>query len=281
MDWTEQRPWGRFKNLLDTEYTKVKLLEVDPGEMEAVLRREGASIAVVMPGTVNYRTGEACDIPALVRAGHAAGCTVGFDLAHGAGNLELKLHDWNVDFAAWCSYKFLNGGPGAPGGVFVHERHHGNPSLPRLEGWWGHDKKRRFRMEPDFSAIPTAEAWQLSNPPILSMAALRASLELFDRVGMKSLLKTRELLTTTLERELRTLPRGFVEVLTPSDPARRGAALSLRVRGAKAMVDRLKRDGVLADFREPDVIRVAPVPLYNTVEDIIRFVAILRRYAEK
>jgi kynureninase len=214
----------------------------------------------------------------ITRAAHAKGCRVGFDLAHAAGNLELKLHDWGCDFAVWCSYKYLNAGPGAIAGAFVHERHARDGKLPRFSGWWGHDKKTRFQMGPDFHAIPGAEGWQLSNPPILQLAALRASMEIFDEATMPKLRKKSEQLTTYLETELRALPSGTVEIITPRESASRGCQLSLRVKNGKSLVEKLGKGGVFCDFREPDVMRVAPTPLYNRFSDVDRFVDILRNH---
>ena len=212
---------------------------------------------------------------------HAKGCVVGFDLAHAAGNLVLRLHDWNVDFAVWCTYKYLNSGPGSVGGCFVHERHGMRQDLPRLAGWWGHDKESRFRMEPGFRPIPGAEGWQLSNPPILSLAAIRASLDVFTEAGGMEPLREKSLrLTAYLEWLLRRELGDSVEILTPADPHRRGCQLSLRVKSSasgRTVFEKLEASGVTCDWREPDVIRVAPVPLYNRYEEVHRFVEILRR----
>ncbi len=252
------------------------ILEIRPREGEDTIRHEDLlqmihehrdSLALVMLGNVNYLTGQAFDIPSITRAAHEAGAYCGWDLAHGAGSLVLNLHDSNADFAVWCSYKYLNSGPGALAGCFVHERHHGDPSIPRFEGWWGQNKKTRFLMGPRFDPIPTVEAWQLSNPPIFQLAAMRASLEIFDRVGMKALRQYSEELMSRLES--RVLATGVIQVVTPSDPAQRGSHLSIRVPGdPRAWVGRLEKMGVIADAREPDIIRVAPVPLYTRVEDV-------------
>ncbi len=254
------------------------LLKV-PVSTEAVLDAidtHGASIAVVWLGQVNYLTGYAFDVRAITAAAHARGCLIGVDLAHGIGNLELHLHDDDVDFATWCSYKYLNAGPGGISGVYIHERHALNPAQFRLAGWWGHDKASRFEMGPDFRAIPGAEGWQVSNPPILQLAALRASLDLFDRARMPRLRRKSERLVAFLELGLRTeLPE--VEIATPSDPSRRGNQLSLRIPAApRALTRTLRRRGVICDFREPNVVRVAPVPLYTRFRDVYRFVGILR-----
>lgn len=245
-----------------------------------VLERDGASIALVLLPGVQYYTGEAFDIEAIARLAHAQGCVAGFDLAHAAGNLVLRLHDWDVDFAVWCTYKYLNSGPGSVGACFVHERHGRRGDLPRLAGWWGHDKASRFRMEAGFRPIPGAEGWQLSNPPILSLAAIRASLDVFmEAGGMEPLREKSVRLTGYLEGLLRTKVGDAVEILTPADPDRRGCQLSLRVTASgsgKRVFERLEASGVTCDWREPDVIRVAPVPLYNRYEEVWRFVEILK-----
>jgi len=265
------------------------ILELEPREGEALLRhedilatiaREGDRIALVVLGNPNYLTGQVFDVEAITKAGHAKGCKVGFDFAHGAGNLELALHAWGPDFAVWCNYKYLNAGPGGLAGCFVHERHANDRGLPRLAGWWGHDKATRFQMGPEFVPIAGAEGWQLSNPPILQLAALRASMEIFDRATMKALRAKSEKLTGYLEELLRAIPGEPVTIVTPTNPRERGCQLSLRVRGAaKALQARLVEAGVIVDFREPDVIRAAPTPLYNRFVDVHRFAQILRQHA--
>ena len=225
-----------------------------------------SEIALVLIGTPNYLTGRAYDVPALVRAAHAHGALIGLDLAHGAGNLELRLHEWGPDFAAWCNYKYLNAGPGGLGGVFVHERH-ASSDLPRFEGWWGHDKARRFEMEPRFTPIPGAEAWQLSNPPILQMAALRASMELFDRATMPALRRKGDKLTSYLQWLLKDF-----EILTPPQ---RGSMLTVRMRNAQAVVASLAKRGAIVDFRPPDIVRITPAPLYNSFADVQRLAALI------
>ena len=262
------------------------LLELTPHEFESTLRtediidvieREGETIAAIMLGGVNYYTGQAFDMKAITEAGHKAGAIVGFDLAHAAGNIELKMHDWGVDFAAWCSYKYLNGGPGSVGGAFVHERYATSFDLPRFAGWWGHHKESRFLMGPEFNPLAGAEGWQLSNPPILQMAALRASLEIFEEAGMSALTEKSRKLTGYLESLIDNIGDERISVITPRDPEQRGCQLSIRVRGGdKSLYDRLTSKGVFADWREPDVIRVAPVPLYNSFSDVYEFANILR-----
>lgn len=263
------------------------MIELAPREGESTLRtddiletieREGDSIALILLGGVNYYTGQAFDMAAITEAGHRKGCVVGFDLAHAAGNLELHLHDWNVDFAAWCSYKYLNGGPGAVGGAFIHEKHSQSFDLPRFAGWWGHDKETRFLMGPEFHPMTGAEGWQLSNPPIFQMAALRASLEIFDGAGMSNLRAKSEKLTGYLEYLLSEIADERISVITPNDPKQRGCQLSIRVRNAdKTLFNAITERGVFADWREPDVIRVAPVPLYNSFADVFRFAEILKK----
>ncbi len=255
------------------------IIELKPREGETTLRtedieeyleREGEKVALVMLGGVNYYTGQAFEMEKITAAGHAQGCVVGFDLAHGAGNLLLNLHDWDVDFAVWCTYKYLNSGPGGVSGCFVHERHAFDPDLPRFAGWWGNDPGTRFEMPREFVPQRGAAGWQLSNAQILPMAAHWAALQLFDRAGMKALREKSEKLTGYLEYLLNER-EGF-EILTPSDPAQRGCQLSIRIgEDAKAMVGRLMERGIIADYRVPDVIRVAPVPMYNSFEDVWRF----------
>ena len=242
-------------------------------DLEELFAQEGDQIALVLMGGVNYYTGQAYDLPRITALGHHHGAIVGFDLAHAAGNLPLQLHDSGADFAAWCSYKYLNAGPGSLSGVFIHERHAHDTSLPRFAGWWGHDKDSRFNMPDDFRPIPGAEGWQLSNPPILPMAALRASLDLFREAGMDRLVAKSRRLTGYLEMLVHHLEDDRFTIITPSDPDQRGCQLSIRVAGADRQVfERLNGNGVIADWREPDVIRLAPVPLYNSFEDIYRFV---------
>ena len=205
------------------------------------------------------------------------GCRVGFDLAHAAGNLKMSLHDWGVDFAAWCGYKYLNGGPGAPSGAFIHERYLGRIDFPRFEGWWGHEKSSRFQMPKDFKPLNTAEAWQISNPPILSMAALLASLEIFHEAGMNQLQQKSEKLTSYLELLLKSELKDHITIITPVSVKGRGCQLSIRLNNPNInIIDILHEKGVVCDWRDPDVLRVAPVPLYNTFDDCYQFVHILK-----
>jgi kynureninase len=242
-------------------------------DVVGLIEQHHDELALVLMDSVNYYTGEFLDIPAITTAAQRHGITAGFDLAHAAGNVPLALSDWGVDFAVWCSYKYLNGGPGCVAGCFVHERHGlaADPP-PRMAGWWGHDKASRFKMGPDFVPIPGAEGWQLSNPPLFSLAALLASLELFSEAGMESLRAKSEQLTGFLDRNLRELFPEAVEVITPADPARRGCQLSVRVKhDARETFAALLKHGVICDWREPDVIRLAPVPLYNRFADVVRY----------
>ncbi|MBS1797674.1 MAG: kynureninase [Acidobacteria bacterium] len=266
------------------------LIELAPRAGENCLRTEdieqtiadhAGEIALVLLGGVNYYTGQAFEMERIAQAGHAAGAVVGFDLAHAAGNIPLDLHDWDVDFAAWCSYKYLNSGPGGIAGVFVHERHADRFDLPRFAGWWGHDQRTRFLMDDRFVPMRGAEGWQLSNPPIFQMAALRASLELFAEAGMPRLREKSLKLTGYLEFLLGAIRDDRIEVITPSDPSSRGCQLSIRVKNSdKSLFETLTKKGVVADWREPDVIRVAPVPLYNSFRDVWKFAEILRESLE-
>jgi kynureninase len=246
-------------------------------DIERTMAENAGSIALILLGGVNYYTGQAFDMRRIAEAGHLAGAVVGFDLAHAAGNIELQLHDWNVDFAAWCSYKYLNAGPGGVAGCFVHERHAERFELPRFAGWWGHDKETRFLMPPRFVPMRGAEGWQLSNPPIFQLAALRASLDIFAEAGMRALTEKSRRLTGYLEFLLNRIQDSRITIITPANEIERGCQLSIRVRDAdkklfKALTDR----GVIADWREPDVIRAAPVPLYNSFADVYRFAEILK-----
>ncbi|HEY3645955.1 MAG TPA: kynureninase [Gammaproteobacteria bacterium] len=248
-------------------------------EVEAVLATEGGKIALVMLPGVQYYSGQAFDLKRITAAAHRAGCKIGFDLAHAVGNLALQLHDAGPDFAVWCNYKYMNSGPGAVAGCFVHERHAHAFDLPRLAGWWGHDKTSRFRMGPEYAPMAGAEGWQLSNPPVLGLAPLHASLDIFDEAGMPALREKSLKLTGYLEHLLKEKLAEHIDVLTTADPAQRGCQLSLRLHkgrdAARQVFERLEEAGVTSDWREPDVIRVAPVPLYNTYMDVFRFVEIL------
>ncbi len=244
--------------------------------IEEVLQKHGHEIALIMIGGVNYYTGQAYPIREITRLGHQHGCMVGFDLAHAAGNLALNLHDDGPDFAAWCSYKYLNSGPGALSGCFVHERHHNNDGIPRFAGWWGHDKQTRFKMGDTFAPIHTAEAWQLSNPPIFQMAAINASLDIFAEAGIDRLRQKSERLTGYLQTLLDAENSPYIEVITPRDTQQRGCQLSIRVRNSdKSLFTWLTKQHVVADWREPDVIRIAPVPLYNSFRDVWHFSRLL------
>ncbi len=256
------------------------LLAIEPHveEFERILAEQGDTVAVVFLSAVNFLTGQWLDVPRLAEMAQRHGAVFGLDLAHAAGNVPLCLHDWNVDFAVWCSYKYLNAGPGAVAGCFVHSRHGHDLALPRLAGWWGNDPATRFRMqlEPTFVPRPGADGWQLSNPPILSLAPLRASLALFDQAGMAALRAKSERLTGYLLDLLETLPPGRCQVLTPRPAAQRGAQVSLRIGDRpRAAQKGLESAGVVCDFREPDVIRAAPVPLYNTFGEVWQFVQVL------
>ncbi|MFD2416250.1 kynureninase [Amycolatopsis pigmentata] len=265
------RSQARFHGL-DPDATVVRL---DSGEIPDFLAREGNTVALLLLGGVNYLTGELLDIPAITTAAHAAGAMVGWDLAHAAGNVPLRLHEWAPDFAAWCSYKYLNAGPGAVAGAFVHERHLGDAGLPRFEGWWSTEEATRFEMSPVSRPPSTVDAWQVSNPPILAMSPVRTSLAIFDEVGMETLRARSIRLTGYLESLLdEFVPAG---VLTPRDPARRGCQLSLQVADADEVTKRLRAEhGVCADARRPDVVRLAPVPLYSSYHDCWRAATALK-----
>ncbi len=241
-------------------------------DVEAVLQTQGPEIALVLLAGVNFLTGQVLDVERLTAAAQRQGCTVGVDLAHAAGNLPLRLHDWNIDFGVWCSYKYLNAGPGAVAGCFVHERHGRDPDLPRLAGWWGNDPATRFAMPSAFVPRPGADGWQVSNPPILSLAPLRASLALYEEATMPALRAKSERLTGYLQFLLDRFPPGRFETVTPREPGRRGCQLSLLVHDRPREVLReLEARGIICDFREPNILRVAPVPLYNTFEDVWTF----------
>jgi len=263
------------------------IIELKPRSGERTLRhedilqtieQEGESVALILLGNVNYLTGQAFDMQAITKAGRANGCAVGFDLAHAVGNLELKLHDWAPDFAVWCNYKYLSGGPGTVGGCFVHERHLTDSSLPRFAGWWGHNKDTRFKMGPRFDPIPAAEGWALSTPLLFQLASVRAALEIFDEVGMSKLRTKSDLLTGYLEYLIKENLSDICTIVTPQDRKQRGAQLSLCVKATdpQSVLQRLLSSGVVCDFRQPDVIRAAPAPLINRFEEMKNFVTILR-----
>ncbi|MCI5082747.1 MAG: kynureninase [Saprospiraceae bacterium] len=246
-------------------------------DIQQVIEEQGDEIALIMFGNPNYYTGQFFNMKQIAEWGHAKGCMVGFDCAHGAGNRPLHLHESGIDFAVWCTYKYLNSGPGSLAGCFVHERHAHDKTMPRFEGWWGHNKETRFGMRDGFEPIPGVEAWQLSNPPILSMAAVKASLDIFAQAGIENLRKKSIQLTGFLEYLVNALKDDRIKIITPTNPDERGCQLSIQVRNAdKSLYEQITAKGVIADWREPDVIRVAPVPLYNTFEEVYRFVEILK-----
>lgn len=250
---------------------------VNYDDLEAILEAQGHEIALVMIGGVNYYTGQFFDLKRITQLGHQYGCMVGFDCAHGAGNVKLDLHDSGADFAVWCTYKYLNSGPGSLGGCFVHERHAYNKNLNRFAGWWSHNKETRFKMRDEFDQLPGAEGWQLSNPPILSMAAIRASLDMFAEVGMEKLTEKSKHLTSYFEFLINDLNNKDIKVITPSNPNERGCQLSIQVKNAdKTLHHQLTKAGIISDWREPDVIRCAPVPLYNSYEDVYKLVEKLK-----
>ncbi|MEC8603700.1 MAG: kynureninase [Bacteroidota bacterium] len=268
---------------------KNAIVEVGPREGEFLIREEdifnkinelGDSLAMIMIGGVNYFTGQVFPMKEITQLGHSVGATVGFDLAHGVGNIPLSLNEWNVDFAAWCGYKYLNSGPGGASGYFIHEKHVKNKDLVRFAGWWGHDKNDRFLMSDQFKPIETAEAWQLSNAPIFSLAAHLASLEIFDEVGMNALRQKSVQLTRFQEFIINDISERNahinLEIITPKDPNKRGCQLSIVAHGqGKSLFEKISKKGVVSDWREPNVIRIAPVPLYNSFVDAFNFGKIL------
>jgi kynureninase len=258
-----------------TPRTDEKLLRTE--DLEQILETQGEEIALLLIGGVNYYTGQYLDLKKIAALGHAKGCKVGIDLAHGAGNIQPELHDTGVDFAAWCTYKYLNAGPGSLGGVFVHERYAHDKTLKRFAGWWSQNKATRFNMRQPLDITPGAEGWQLSNPPILSMAAIKAALDLFNEVGMNKLREKSIKLTGYLEFLIKGLNHAQIEIITPSDSNQRGCQLSIQVKNAnKDLHKKLTEQHVITDWREPDVIRCAPVPFYNSFEDVFRMVEILK-----
>jgi len=263
------------------------IIELIPREGEYTLRTEDIiakinehkdDLAIVMMGGVNYYTGQAYDMEAITKAGHAVGANVGFDCAHAAGNLNLQLHDWDVDFAVWCTYKYLNSGPGGTSGVFVNERHGNNPDLIRFAGWWGHDEKERFQMKKGFKPMEGAAGWQLSNAQIFPMAIHKASLTLFDQAGIENLRAKSETLTAYLEFILSNYS-DYLTIITPKTPADRGCQLSIIVKeNGKKLFDYLEANGIMPDWREPNVIRMSPVPMYNSFEDVYQIGEVLKTY---
>lgn len=248
---------------------------IETEDILQLIRDNADETSMLMFAGVNYYTGQFFDIEAITKECHKHNIIAGFDLAHATGNVVLKLHDWNVDFAAWCSYKYLNAGPGGIAGAFVHEKHK-NHDGPRFEGWWGTDKKTRFLMKPQFDAMEGVEAWQLSNPPIFQLAALNSSLEIFNEVGIEKLREKSEKLSNYIDYLLSTLDSDKIQVITPKNLKERGCQLSLRINNGKSVFNRLMEEGVIADWREPDVIRIAPVPLYNSFSDIYKFYKIIK-----
>ena len=251
----------------------------------AKIEEVGEELALVLIGGVNYYTGQVFDMKTITAAGRKAGAYVGWDLAHAAGNVKLELHDWNVDFAAWCSYKYMNSGPGNASGCFVHEKHHQDADLPRFAGWWGHNKERRFKMEPTFDPVHGADGWQVSNLPVLSLAPYLASVDMFDEIGMDVLIEKRNLITSYLEFILQEIDKevdSTFEIITPSNPAERASQLSVLLHGeGRSLFDYLMENGVITDWREPNVIRLAPVPLYTSFADMYEFGQILKSGIQK
>mgnify|MGYP001269035680 FL=1 len=290
----EAKAFPSDQYILETQVTHhglnpdTEIIEISPREGEELIHEEdilaaiketGDELALVMIGGVNYYTGQLFDMKTIADAGHAVGAKVGFDLAHAAGNINLQLHDWNLDFAAWCTYKYLNSGPGGVSGIFIHERHATNKELIRFGGWWGQDKETRFLMEKGFDPIPTAEGWQHSNAPVMLMAPLNASLDLFEEAGMAAIGKKRDDITAFLEFVINDIKSDKVEfeIITPTDKTKRGAQLSIAAKGqGKKLFDTLTERNVIADWREPNVIRIAPAPLYNSYEDCWKFGQILK-----
>jgi kynureninase len=272
------------------------IVEISPRLGEELIQLEdiiskiqelGDELALVMFGGVNYYTGQLFDMQKITSAAHAVGAIAGFDLAHAAGNITLKLHDWDVDFATWCGYKYLNSSPGGVSGIFVHERHANNPTLPRFSGWWGHNKEARFQMEKGFQPLAGAEGWQLSNAPVLSMAVHLAALEIFEEAGMDRIGDKRDLMTSFLEFIIETVAaknkeKCDFELITPKDKNQRGSQLSIKLNGKGiTFFNYITKQGVIADWREPNVIRLAPVPLYTRYEDCFYFGQILEEALAK
>ena len=251
-----------------------ELLELE--DLKSILDSQGDEVALLLIGGVNYYTGQYLDIKKIAELGHAKKCMVGIDLAHGAGNIQPNLHNSSIDFAAWCTYKYLNSGPGSLSGLFVHEKHAQRKDLPRFAGWWNHNKETRFNMRQPFDVMSGAEGWQLSNPPILSMAAIKSSLDIFEKVGMDALVKKSKKLTGFFEYLVNEIASDTIKIITPTNPNERGCQLSLQVKNAdKNLHKKLTENNIITDWREPDVIRCAPVPMYTSFEDVYHMVTIL------
>ena len=256
--------------------TNENLLRIE--DLQEIIKKSGDEIALILVGGVNYYTGQLLDLKKIAKIGHSKGCKVGIDLAHGVGNVNLKLHESGIDFAAWCTYKYLNSGPGSLGGIFVHNKHKKNKSLKRLTGWWGQNKSKRFKMREELDISNGAEGWQLSNPAILSMAAIKASLELFRKVGMNKLRMKSIKLTGYLEYLILKMNNKNIDIITPKDPNQRGCQLSIKLNNSnKSLHQNLRLNNVITDWRDPNVIRCAPVPFYNSYQDVYNFVKILRK----
>lgn len=257
-----------------------ELLRIE--DLEEIVTNKGNEIAMLLIGGVNYYTGQFLDLKRIAEIGHAKNCIVGIDLAHGAGNVQPNLHDSGVDFAAWCTYKYLNAGPGSLAGLFVHEKHAQNKDLPRFAGWWNHNKATRFNMRMPFDVMEGAEGWQLSNPPILSMAAILASLDIFEEVTMDALRQKSEKLTGYFEFLINEIGSEDIKIITPKNPKERGCQLSIQVKNAdKSLHQKLTEKHIITDWREPNVIRCAPVPMYNSFEDVYQMVKILSSILSK
>ena len=256
--------------------TNENLLRIE--DLKEIIKKNGDEIALILVGGVNYYTGQLLDLKKITQIGHSKGCKVGIDLAHGVGNVNLKLHESGIDFAAWCTYKYLNSGPGSLGGIFVNNKHKKNKSLKRLTGWWGQNKSKRFKMREELDISNGAEGWQLSNPAILSMAAIKASLELFRKVGMNKLRMKSIKLTGYLEYLILQMNNKNIDIITPKDPNQRGCQLSIKLNNSnKSLHKNLRLNNVITDWRDPNVIRCAPVPFYNSYQDVYNFVKILRK----
>jgi len=261
--------------------------EKRPISTESILEaieKNGEELALVMMAGLQYYTGQVFDMEKITKAAHAVGAKVGFDLAHAIGNIPMQLHEWGVDFATWCSYKYLNSGPGNVSGIFVHERHAQNPELNRFAGWWGHDENIRFKMEKGFQPMHGADGWQLANPNVLALAVHQASLDIFEQAGILQLRKKSETLTSYAAYMIESIPgiEDVLEIITPKETKERGCQLSLLVhKGGKAIFDELYQQGVVGDWRSPNVIRIAPIPLYNSFEEVYHFAEILKKTIQK